>query len=135
MPESIKKERIISPQVAEPADKLWSNCMRVGELVYISGLTSRAADQITIEGDDEYEQAKIIFDKIRLLMEAAGGGMNDIVKMTIFVISIQNNKMVWKAREEFFTGDFPSCTLVEVSALATSKILVEINAVAHIGCA
>ena len=134
MPESVKKERIISPLVTEPADRLWSNCLRVGEVVYISGLTSRAQDQVTIEGENEYEQSKIIFEKIKLLIATAGGVMDDIVMMTIYVTAIQNNKKVWKAREEYFSGNFPSCTLVEVSALATPAILVEINAVAHLGC-
>ena len=134
MQKTTKKERVISPVVAEPSAKLWSNCVRVGNIVYISGMTSRAVDQITIEGADEYQQAKIIFGKIRSLMEAAGGTMDDIVKMTIYLTEIENNKQVWKAREEFFTNDFPSCTLVEVSALATPAILVEINATAHIGC-
>jgi 2-iminobutanoate/2-iminopropanoate deaminase len=40
---------------------------------------------------------------------------------------------VWAARREFFTGDFPASTLVEVSALAAPEILVEIEAIAHIG--
>lgn len=129
-----KKQRIFSENVSEPADKLWSNCMQVGQTVYISGLTSRASDSVTIDGSDEYEQAKIIFNKIQSFIEAAGGVIDDVVKMTIYVTNMQNNKLVWKAREEFYSGDFPTCTLVEVSALATPEILVEINATAHIGC-
>lgn len=132
---SIKKQRVISPAVPEPMEKLWSNCLRIGNVVYISGLTSRGADQVTIEGNDEYEQAKFIFEKMRLLMEAAGGAMDDIVKLTIYVTRIQNNKLVWKAREAFFSGDYPTCTLVEVSALAKAEIFVEINAIAHLDCA
>jgi 2-iminobutanoate/2-iminopropanoate deaminase len=54
--------------------------------------------------------------------------------MTIFVTDIANNSLVWKARKEFFTGDFPACSLVEVSALAKPEIRVEIEAVAHVGC-
>ena len=46
---------------------------------------------------------------------------------------IANNTKVWQARREFFTGDFPASTLVEVSALAAPEILVEIDAIAHIG--
>lgn len=45
-----------------------------------------------------------------------------------------DNSLVWKARKEFFSGDFPACSLVEVSALASSRILVEIEAFGHIGC-
>ena len=41
--------------------------------------------------------------------------------------------MVWKARAEFFKGNFPACSLVEVSNLASPEIYVEIEGVAHIG--
>jgi 2-iminobutanoate/2-iminopropanoate deaminase len=67
------------------------------------------------------------------MVEAAGGAMADVVKVTIYVIDIKNNVKVWAARREFFTGDFPASTLVEVSALAAPEILVEIEAIAHIG--
>lgn len=132
---SEKKVRIYTEEVAEPADKLWSNCLQVGETVYVSGLTSRAADGVTIGGNGEYEQARIIFCKIKAYVEAAGGQMDDIVKMTIFVTRMDYNKEVWRAREEFFSGDFPTCALVQVAGLATPDILVEINATAHLGCA
>ena len=82
---------------------------------------------------DEYEQAKQIFGKIKGMVEAAGGTMADVVKVTIYVTDIKNNTKVWAARREFFTGNFPASTLVEVSALAAPEILVEIEAIAHIG--
>ena len=59
--------------------------------------------------------------------------MDDITKLTIFVTDIANREKVWKARAEFFEGDFPACSLVEVSALADPRILVEIEGVAHLG--
>ena len=49
------------------------------------------------------------------------------------VDDIANREKVWKARAEFFEGDFPACSLVEVSALADPRILVEIEGVAHLG--
>jgi enamine deaminase RidA (YjgF/YER057c/UK114 family) len=70
---------------------------------------------------------------MRHLVEAAGGAMSDVVKMTIYVVNIKKNTEVWRARQEFFTGDFPCSTLVEVRSLATSDILVEIEAIACIG--
>ena len=75
----------------------------------------------------------IIFEKHKSLIEAAGGKMADFTKLTIFVTRIQNNKKVWKARAEFFEGNFPACSLVEVSKLAEPNIYVEIEGVAHIG--
>lgn len=129
-----KKQRFISPHVAEYPEGHWSNCLRVGDMLYISGFTSRANDLKTIQGKDAYEQAKIIFTKIRHCIEAAGGKMNDVVKLVIYVTNMDDNKLVWKARREFFTGDFPTSTLVQVAALATPEILLEITAEAHVGC-
>lgn len=131
----MSKVRVRSPQVAEPADGMWSNCLRVGNMVYVSGLTARATDGVTIEGADEYRQSQVIFGKMKHLLEAAGGCMDDIVKLTIFVTRIASNVEVWKARREVFSGDFPACSLVEVSALAKPEILVEIEAIAHLGAA
>jgi 2-iminobutanoate/2-iminopropanoate deaminase len=102
-------------------------------VLHVSGMTSRANDGATIEGANEYEQAKVIFGKIRHLVEAAGGAMGDVAKVTIYVNDISHNTEVWRARKEAFTGDFPASTLVEVSALAKPEILVEIEAVAYIG--
>jgi enamine deaminase RidA (YjgF/YER057c/UK114 family) len=97
----------------------------VGGVAYLAGMTAR--------GDgDEYSQAKAIFAKIRHLVEAAGGSMADIVKVTIFVTDISQREKVWQARREFFTGNFPASTLVQVAALADPSIKVEIEAVAHI---
>lgn len=125
-------ERIVSPYVAEPPPGRWSNALRVDNMLFISGMVSRAPDGVTIQGNNEYEQAKIIFGKIRHLVEAAGGAMSDVVKMTIYVLDIKRNTEVWRARQEFFSGDFPCSTLVEVRSLATPEILVEIEAIACI---
>ncbi|MGB7181111.1 MAG: RidA family protein [Burkholderiaceae bacterium] len=125
--------RIKSPAVTEPAPKRWSNCLRAGNQIYIAGLTSRGADGKTIDGDAEYEQTKIIFGKIKNLLEAGGASMNQMVKLTIFVTRIENNAEVWRAREEFFSGDFPTCSLVEVSKLAAPSIYVEIEGIAYVG--
>lgn len=129
-----KKQRHISPHVVEYPPGHWSNCLRVGDIAYVSGMTSRAADLKTIEGASAYEQAKIIFTKIRHCVEAAGGRMDDVVKITIFVTDIAYNQDVWRARREFFTGDFPASTLVQVAGLGTPQTMVEIDAIAHIGC-
>ena len=101
--------------------------------LYVSGLTARNSDGVTIDGNGEYEQAKIIFTKMKHLVEAAGASMNDIVKLTIFVTRIEFNKEVWRAREEFFEGAFPACSLVEVKGLAKPEILVEIEGIALTG--
>lgn len=130
---ALTKTRVYADTVREPADRMWSNCLRVGDLVLISGMTARGADGETVLGE-EYDQAKVIFAKIRDLAEAAGATIDDVVKMTIYVTDISRNAEIWRARQEFFTGDFPACTLVEVAALAKPEIRVEIEAMAVSGC-
>lgn len=126
------KKRISSSHVSEPPPQTWSNCLVVGQQVFVAGMTARTRDAI-LGGDCMYEQAKATFTKIKHLIEEAGGRMNDVVKVNIFVTDITRREEVWKARREFFTGDFPVSTLVEVSALAAPEILVEIEAVAILG--
>jgi len=120
--------RAISPEVGEPQPSTWSNCLVVGGIAYVAGMTATGGDL-----SDEYTQSKAIFGKIGHLIEAAGGTMADIVSVTIFVTDITQREKVWQARREFFTGDFPCSTLVQVAALANPSLKVEINAIAHIG--
>jgi 2-iminobutanoate/2-iminopropanoate deaminase len=124
--------RATTPEVPEPVAGTWSNCLVADGVAYVAGMTARAAGQSGAAGD-EYAQAREIFGKIRRLVEAAGGSMADVVKVTIFVTDITQREKVWQARREFFSGNFPTSTLVQVAALADPSLKVEINAVAHIG--
>jgi len=129
-----KQQRIVAPEVAEYPPGHWSNCIRVGDTIYLSGFTSRANDLTTILGKgDAYEQAKVIFGKIKHCLEAAGARMSDVVTMTIYVTNMADNKGVWRARQEFFSGHFPCSTLVQVAGLASPDILLEITAQAKAG--
>ena len=128
------KQRMSSPHVPEPPPQTWSNCLVVGNQVFMAGMTARTGTEV-IGGTGMYEQTRAVFTKIKHLMEAAGGHMDDIVKVNIFVTDITRREEVWKARREFFTGDFPVSTLVEVSALAVPELLVEVEAVAILGAA
>ena len=94
--------RFTSPKVKEPAPKLWSNCIVCDGVAYISGLTSRGDDGVTINGADEYEQSKIIFEKHKALIESAGGKMADFTKLTIFVTRIENNKKSLESKSRIF---------------------------------
>src|ERR1700732_2631821 len=124
--------RATSPEVADPPAGTWSNCLVVDGVAYVAGMTARGSGQSGTAGD-EYAQAKEIFGKIRHLVEAAGGTMADVVKITIFVTDITQREKVWQARREVFAGDFPAITRVQVAALAEPSVKVEIEAIAHIG--
>jgi 2-iminobutanoate/2-iminopropanoate deaminase len=121
--------RATTSAVPEPPAGTWSNCLVAGGIAYIAGMTARGEAEL----GDEYTQARAIFGKIRHLVEAAGGTMADVTKVTIFVTDITQREKVWQARREFFSGNFPASTLVQVAALADPSLKVEIEAVAHIG--
>jgi 2-iminobutanoate/2-iminopropanoate deaminase len=128
------RTRVSVPDVAEAAPGLWSNAIRAGDLLFISGQVARPfAGGSAMVGQDEYEQTKQIFSRIDRIVRAAGGTLDDLVKMTIYVVDIAKNTEVWRARREFFSGDFPASTLVEVRSLAAPEVLVEIESVAHLG--
>ncbi len=128
------RTKVPVPDVAEAAPGLWSNAVRAGDMLFISGQVARPFDGgAGMVGKDEYEQAKHIFSRIDRIVKAAGGSMDNLVKMTIYVVDITKNTEVWRARREFFSGDFPASTLVEVRALAKPEVLVEIEAVAYLG--
>ena len=128
------RTKVAVPNLAEVEPGLWTNGIRAGDFLFISGQVARPFEGgKTLVGSGEYEQAKQIFSRIQRVCEAAGGSLEDIVKMTIYLVNIKNNTEVWRARREFFTGDFPASTLVEVRSLAGAETLVEIETVAYLG--
>jgi 2-iminobutanoate/2-iminopropanoate deaminase len=131
---AMPRAKVCIANVAEAGPGLWSNCIRAGDLLFISGQVARQLEGGgTLVGADEYGQATQIFTRIKAICEGAGGSLDDVVKLTIFMVNIRNNTEVWRARREFFSGDFPASTLVEVRSLATPETLVEIEAVAYVG--
>ena len=98
-------------------------------------MTARGASFDGDMGDsDAYEQAKAIFQKIKHLMEAAGGSMDDLTKIVVYLTDIDERDAVWKARREFFTEPFPVSTLFEVSKLVRPEMKVEVDALGTLGC-
>ena len=127
------KRRVTHPQIGEPPADTWSNCLIVDRHVYIAGMTARGQEfDGAIQGNDAYSQAVAIFTKIKHLMEAAGGTMDDVVKVLIYLTDIDDRDAVWKARREFFSGDYPVSTLIEVSKLVRPELCVEIEAVGYL---
>ena len=129
----MKMKTVHAAGVKEPAPRTWSNAKVCGSQFFVSGMTAHDGQGHVEGGSGMYEQSMQTFGKIKGLVEAAGAQMNDIIQLNIYVTDIGQRKEVWRAREHYFTGDFPCSTLVEVSALATPELLVEINAVGFIG--
>jgi 2-iminobutanoate/2-iminopropanoate deaminase len=130
----MRRTKVSVPDLAEAGPELWSNAIRAGDMLYISGQVARRFEGgAALVGNNEYEQTRQIFSRIDRIIKAAGGTMDNLVKMTIYMVDIRNNTEVWRARREFFSGDFPTSTLVEVRSLAKPEVLVEIEAIAYLG--
>lgn len=128
------RTKVRVPDIAEVGPGLWSNAIRAGDMLFVSGQVARPLEGGNqIIGKDEYEQTKQIFSRIDRIIKAAGGTMDNPVKMTIYVVDITKNTEVWRARREFFSGDFPASTLVEMRSLAKPDVLVKIESVAYLG--
>ncbi|MCE2483028.1 MAG: RidA family protein [Alphaproteobacteria bacterium] len=124
--------RVVSAKIAEPAPGSYSMCKRVGNHVYVSGQIASDNSGKVIGRGDAYKQAQAIFRKIAALMEAAGGTVDDVVKVVMYTTDMRHQPDIWKARRETFSGDFPTSTLICVTALFSPELLVEIEAVGYI---
>lgn len=113
--------------VPEPPGNIYSNCLKIGNMLLLSGMI--ASD--TSGGC--YEQSVDAFTKIKHLVEGAGGRLEDVAKLNIYLTDMADRPEFGKARSEFFSGRMPCSTLVAVSALANPDAVVEIEAMAFIG--
>jgi len=126
------RKRVSSPHVPEPPPGTFSRAIQVGDQLFVAGIT--AGSPSGPEGVSMYDQTRSVFTKIRHLVEAAGGTMNDIMKMTIYVTDMGGRADIGKARGEVFTlGKMPCSTLVEIKSLAQPGLKIEIDATAVLG--
>ena len=126
------KQQIRTQRLAEPAGHL-SQAIVVearGRLVFISGMTARRADgSMTGVGDVE-EQARQVCENIKSALEAAGGSLEDVCRVDVYLRNIGDRERFNKVRAEYWKSAPPASTLVEVSKLASPEYLVEITAFA-----
>jgi 2-iminobutanoate/2-iminopropanoate deaminase len=122
--------RVVAPAVPEPPPGLFSNCLVAGDTIYVSGQHAGGAGGAP-EGDRSMAgQTRTTLTRIKALIEAAGGTMGDVVKLTVYTTDMGQRGAISEARRAFFAGDFPCSTLVEVKGLVHPELLVEIEAVA-----
>ena len=126
-------KKITTPLVPEPAGGIYTNCFLVENQVIMSGITASGPDGKPIGGDSMEGQARAVLARIKHLVEAAGGGMSDVAKITVYVTDISRRPEIGKARADFFPGTKPCSTMVEVKGLVTPDLLVEIDALAILG--
>ena len=110
----------------------YSRAVRIGDLIEVAGTTAVDENGTVIGVNDPYEQTRFILSKIEKALIAAGGTLKDVVRTRIFVTDITNWEAIGRAHGEFFRDIRPAATMVEVSALISPEMLVEIEATARV---
>lgn len=116
-----------------PRPTMFSNARLIGDHLFISGMHAGDGAGGILGDGSTYDQARQALRKIQRLVEAAGGAMDDVIVLRLYLTDIGEKAEVGRARAEFFTGDFPCSTLVEVSGLVEPRLTVEIEAQAIVG--
>ena len=128
------KRQIRSDKLAQPSG-VFSHATAIeakGRLVFISGMTARKADG-TIAGVGDIEvQTRQVCENLKAAVEAAGGTMDDICRVDVYIRNMEQFVAIHKIRQEYFHEPLPASTMVEVVKMTHPDYLIEINAIAVI---
>lgn len=112
----------------------YSHAVRCGDTLYIAGQVAFDERNQIVGIGDPGRQAEQVWNNIGLAVEAAGGTLADVVKITLFLKDVRHASAEISVRERLFeAGRFPVCTLVQVANLGLPDLLMEVDAVAVLG--
>ena len=101
-----------------------------GRLVFISGMTARRPDGSIAGVGNVEEQTKQVCENLKAAIEEAGGTLEDICRVDVYVRNMEHFDQIHKVRREYFKAPAPASTMVEVCKMTSPDYLIEINAIA-----
>ncbi len=114
------------PDMPQPAGA-FHHSVRFGNMLFIAGSTARGT---AAETGDIAAQTEVILQKFQTILEANGGSISNIVKVTSFVTDLREAPASGEIRRKYFAGNFPASTQVQIAALGTPDLKIEIEAIA-----
>ncbi len=124
--------RIIHTDRAPAAIGAYSQAIRAGETVYLSGQIPLDPETMTlVEGGIE-TQLRRVFDNLREVAEAAGGGLEDVVKVSVYLTDLAHFPVVNTVMAGYFPERYPARAVIGVASLPRDAA-VEIDAVMVLG--
>ena len=101
-----------------------------GKLVFISGMVAQRPDG-TIAGVGDIEaQTRQVCENVKAAVEEAGGTLDDICRVDVYVRNMEHFDQIHAVRREYFKPPLPASTMVEVTKFVSPDYLIEINAIA-----
>jgi 2-iminobutanoate/2-iminopropanoate deaminase len=128
------KERIVAQDLHAPLGH-FSHATAIeatGRLVFLSGMTALNREGGVTGVGDITAQTHQVCQNLKAAVEAAGGTLEDIVRVDVFVRNVEDFDAIHAVRRQYFTGIPPASTMVEVSKFVNKDYLIEINAIAVI---
>jgi reactive intermediate/imine deaminase len=125
----MSREEIRVEGLAEPISH-FTDAVLAGGFLHVSGIVAVDGDGRLVGGDDVVAQTRQVFENMRAVLEAAGCGFEDVVKVTVFLTDVDDRARINPVRVEVFGDARPASTLVEVPRLAVEGAKVEIECVA-----
>jgi reactive intermediate/imine deaminase len=123
---------IISTDRAPRAIGTYSQAVRAGDTVYLSGQIPLVPETMAVVEGDREAQIRQVFGNLSAVAEAAGGSLADVVKLNVFLIDLGDFALVNQVMAEFFTAPYPARAAVGVAALPRGAA-VEMDAVMVLG--
>ncbi|TXC99926.1 RidA family protein [Streptomyces sp. ISID311] len=124
------KNEIVSPDLGAPLGHFaQATTAGPGRMVFISGMTARNAEGGVTGIDDITAQTHQVCQNLRAAIEAAGGTLDDIARVDVYVRDIADFDAIHAVRRQYFTGVAPASTMVQVSDFVKKEYLIEINAI------
>ena len=127
----VDREEIRVESLAEPISH-YTDAVRVGELLFVSGVVPVDGAGKLVGENDVVEQARQVFRNLGEVLAAAGATLADVAKVTVFLTDVDDRARINPVRQEVFGESRPASTLVEISRLAVPGALIEIECVAAV---
>ncbi|RTR29317.1 RidA family protein [Shewanella canadensis] len=122
---------IIATDKAPQAIGTYSQAVRVGSTVYLSGQIPLNPENMQMVSDEFEAQVVQVFENLTAVCEAAGGSLSDIVKLNIFMTDLSNFATVNEIMERYFSQPYPARAAIGVKQLPKDS-LVEMDGVMEI---